>query len=128
MLTIGGTCVYRRDALAYKERVSVYFHLGDVIRRAREKRGWNQDTLGVEAGKYLLDPSETKINKATVSKIERSPYSSEIGTVLRLLAALDMTLCDAHEAMGGSPVTHKDARPQKAAALERSTVKRKRAG
>lgn len=83
--------VYARQHYLYKEAVS-RFGLGDVIRNARKKRGWNQETLGEEAEKFTIPGHrERRINKSTVSKVERDPYSSKLSTVWRLLAALDLS-------------------------------------
>jgi transcriptional regulator with XRE-family HTH domain len=71
--------------------------IGDVIRKERVERGWNQERLGREAEKYALRESDVAINKNTVSKVENEPYSSELGTVWRLLAALSLTFAEVEQ-------------------------------
>jgi transcriptional regulator with XRE-family HTH domain len=76
------------------------FTVGDVIRAARREKRWNQQRLGAEAGKIRIDATDEKIDKSTVSKVERSPYSSRLSTVWRLLAALGLTFEDAEKRVG----------------------------
>lgn len=76
------------------------FTLGDVIRKQRTRRKWNQERLGIEAVKCPLGDDRKAINKSTVSKIENDPYGSKFGTVWRLLAALDLTLSEAERRIG----------------------------
>jgi transcriptional regulator with XRE-family HTH domain len=76
------------------------FHVGDVIERARDQRHWNQEQLGKEAARFPLKGNAGPINKSTVSKIENDPFSSELGTIWRLLAALDLTFSDVERAVG----------------------------
>jgi len=76
------------------------FTIGDVIRKARRARRWNQARLGQEAATFPI-PGQTKpIDKGTVSKVEGDPYGSKFGTVWRLLAAVDLTLTDAEREIG----------------------------
>lgn len=90
-ITNGEITVYRRDAESYKHAVA-RFGLGDVIKKARQARGWTQEELGKKAEEFILSGRRpVRINKNTVSKIETNPYSSEFGTVWRLVAALDLT-------------------------------------
>jgi transcriptional regulator with XRE-family HTH domain len=71
-----------------------------VIRKARTERRWNQTRLGQEATQFPLRDQAKKIDKGTVSKVERDPYGSKFGTVWRLLAALDITLAEAELKIG----------------------------
>ena len=86
------------------------FHVGDVIERTRKERRWNQVRLGAEAANFKLSPKDGPIDKSTVSKVENDPFSSELGTVWRLLAALDLTFADV-EAQTSSPFVHGNAPP-----------------
>jgi HTH-type transcriptional regulator / antitoxin HipB len=56
--------------------------LGNLIRRARKKRGWNQSQLAERVG----------IRQATVSLIETGHPATRLDTLLALLAALDLEL------------------------------------
>jgi len=76
------------------------FTLGDVIRKARIDRRWNQARLGVEAAKFKLREDDVAINKSTVSKVEKAPYTSEFGTIWRLLAALNLKFADVENRVG----------------------------
>lgn len=76
------------------------FTVGDVIRKARDERRWNQQRLGAETARFPLGDQRKPIDKGTVSKVERDPYGSKFGTVWRLLAALNLTLADAERAIG----------------------------
>lgn len=76
------------------------FTIGDVIRKARAGRRWNQTKLGEEAVHFPLGTQVKAIDKGTISKVERDPYGSKFGTVWRLLAALDLTLADAEREIG----------------------------
>lgn len=82
------------------------FTVGDVIRKARDERRWNQTRLGAEAARFPLGDQTKPIDKGTVSKVERDPYGSKFGTVWRLLAALNLTLADAERAIG--PIRRKE--------------------
>jgi hypothetical protein len=73
------------------------FHIGDFIRVARKVRKWNQEKLGLEAARFPIDKSIGKIDKSTVSKVEKEPFTSELGTVWRLLAALGCSFADAEQ-------------------------------
>jgi hypothetical protein len=92
--SIEDTGSYEPSAVGYKERVQDEFTIGDVIRKARQLRRWNQTRLGQEAAKYAIRRTGGPINKSTVSKVETDPYSSEFGTVWRLIAAVGLTLGD----------------------------------
>jgi hypothetical protein len=100
LLTISGGSGYDTQKDAYKNGVPQTFGVGDVIRKARKLRKWNQHRLGVEAKKFTITGNQPKINKTTVSKVEREPFSSEFGTVWRLIAAVGLTLADVEERVG----------------------------
>jgi HTH-type transcriptional regulator/antitoxin HipB len=57
--------------------------IGNIIRRARRKRGMTQAVLGAKAG----------MRQATVSEVEKGLSSARIDTILDLLAALDLEFC-----------------------------------
>lgn len=79
------------------------FTVGDVIRKARDRKRWSQTRLGAEAAHFQFGTDTAPINKSTVSKVERDPYSSEFGTVWRLLAALDLTFAEVEKRIGAPP-------------------------
>ena len=106
MLSIDDTRGYELAPLRYKGTAVTghqEFSIGDVIRKAREARRWNQTRLGQEAARFLIRESDAAIDKSTVSKVERDPYTSELGTVWRLLAAVGLTFADV-ESRVSSPV------------------------
>lgn len=129
---LGGIGTCRPSKVAYNARVAEkppLIHVGVVIERARERRGWNQEQLGDAARRFALG-KERRINKSTVSRIERNPYGSDLATVWRLLAALGLSFCDVEKEIG-TPFEHPDApeRRSRAPASEHSTGKRhKRVG
>lgn len=92
--TIDVTSTCKTAEAGYNQLVPDEFTIGDVIRKARGLRHWNQTRLGKEAAKYGLHSDSKSIDKSTVSKVERDPYSSEFGTVWRLIAAVGLTLAD----------------------------------
>lgn len=94
MLTIDVRGICAGTDAVYKADVPTEFTLGDVIRKARVARRWSQGKLGEEATKFPLRADDIRINKNTVSKVEREPYSSELGTVWRLIAALGLTFAE----------------------------------
>ena len=94
MITPADVCSYDADGRVYNRHVKGSFTIGDVIRKARTERRWNQERLGKEAELYKLTEHHGPINKSTVSKVERNPFTSELGTVWRLLAALGIALED----------------------------------
>jgi transcriptional regulator with XRE-family HTH domain len=125
MGTIGVSTVYGDRLSRYNSAVPAHFTIGDVIRRAREAKNWNQTRLGKEAAKFQLEASATAtpIDKSTVSKVETDPYTSELETVWRLVSALGLTLSDVERRMGDTPFHVLDA------PLERRTAaKHRRAG
>lgn len=102
MLSIDGSSVYAATVIAYNVRVRK-FTVGDVIRKARKDKKWDQERLGREALRFQISGDETKVNKATISKIEgKNPYTSEFGVIWRVLAALDLTFADV-ERLTGAP-------------------------
>lgn len=54
--------------------------IGNLIRRARKKRGWNQSELG----------SKARLRQETISLIETGNPASKLETILAVLAALDL--------------------------------------
>lgn len=91
----GGSEVYVAEVLAYNLRVRDPWTIGDVIRKARKKRAWDQQRLGEEALRFKITGHEQKINKATISKLEGpNPYTSEFGVVWRVLATLELSFAD----------------------------------
>lgn len=104
-----------------------------MIRKARKLRHWNQERLGLEAKKFTFDGAAPAIDKSTVSKIENDPFSSEFGTVWRLVAALGLTLADVERRIA-SPfaadqrLAHRLAEDLHAQAPSRATRRRKPTG
>lgn len=90
---------YTASEASYNWRVSEWT-IGDVIRKARIARHWSQTKLGTEAASYQIGGGTFPINKSTVSKVEKDPYSSELGTVWRLLAALRLTFAEVEGRIG----------------------------
>jgi len=76
------------------------FTIGDVIRKSRMARRWSQTKLGEEAIHFQIGGGTKPINKSTVSKVEHEPFTSELGTVWRLLAALNLTFADVEKRIG----------------------------
>ena len=119
MLSIDGTCVYEPSRIAYNDGVRTGFTIGDVIRQARKRRGWNQERLGAETLRFKILGNEKPVNKATISKIEGAdPYTSEFGVVWRVLAALDISFTEIEERVG-SPFLEQHAAPDKTSARRR---------
>lgn len=54
--------------------------IGNLVRRARKRRGWSQTELGNKAG----------LRQETVSLIESGNPSTKLETILAVLAALDL--------------------------------------
>jgi transcriptional regulator with XRE-family HTH domain len=100
MITTSGRGLYRTESGTYKPQMPHDFTIGDVVRKERQKRKWNQERLGKEAERFALRDGDRPINKSTVSKVEKNPYSSELGTVWRLLAALGLTFSDVERRLG----------------------------
>jgi transcriptional regulator with XRE-family HTH domain len=57
-------------------------HIGEYLRKAREKKGMSQEDLSLEAGYY----------RTYVNKIEKGHYSPSMHTIWRLADALEMDL------------------------------------
>jgi transcriptional regulator with XRE-family HTH domain len=103
LLTPTDRYVYGPAPGAYNQSVTGKLHIGHVIRAARLSKKWNQTRLGEEAAKFITKPGQSAIDKSTVSKVETDPLSSELATVWRLIAALELTFADLEEEVG-SPV------------------------
>ncbi len=56
--------------------------IGNAIRRARKKRGWNQTDLGNAAG----------LRQETISLIESGHAAAKLETILSILSALGLEL------------------------------------
>lgn len=56
--------------------------IGNLIRRARKKRGWTQSMLGAKSG----------FRQETISLIETGNPAAKLETILTILAALDLEL------------------------------------
>lgn len=109
MLTLDDTIKSSPTETGYNQMVPGWT-IGDVIRKERDARGWSQTRLGEEAEQIVLGGSPpTRINKSTVSKVENDPYTSELGTVWRLLAALDLTFTDVERRIGSPPYVKRPA-------------------
>lgn len=54
--------------------------IGNLIRRARKRRGWSQTHLGDKTG----------LRQETISLIERGNPATKLETILAVLAALDL--------------------------------------
>ena len=54
--------------------------IGNLVRRARKRRGWSQTELGEKAG----------LRQETISLIETGNPATKIDTILAVLAALDL--------------------------------------
>lgn len=70
------------------------FTVGDVLRKARLKKKWNQEMLGHEAERFPLPGQNAPIGKNTVSNAELRPYNCKFGTILRLAAALGLSISE----------------------------------
>jgi transcriptional regulator with XRE-family HTH domain len=99
MLTVDSTSSYEASEGRYNWNVHE-FTIGDVIRKARTARRWSQTKLGKEAARFQFGAETTPINKSTVSKVEKDPYSSEFGTVWRLLTALNLKFAEVERRVG----------------------------
>ncbi len=54
--------------------------IGNLVRRARRQRGWNQTQLGLKAN----------LRQETISLIENGNPATRLDTILAVLAALDV--------------------------------------
>ena len=68
--------------------------MGNLVRRARKRLGWNQKALGDKAG----------LRQETISLLENGNPSAKIETILAVLAALDLELQIAPRSKGGMDV------------------------
>jgi transcriptional regulator with XRE-family HTH domain len=116
MITLSLTSGYAPTIDPHTRNVASDFTIGDVIRKSRIARRWSQTKLGREAASFQIGPGTTAINKSTVSKVEREPYTSELGTVWRLLAALGMTFAEAEKRVGTPFVERPKAAARRAGA------------
>jgi len=107
----------------YNARVPHDFTIGDVIRKARTSRHWSQTKLGSEAARFVIDETEKRINKSTVSKVEKDPYSSELGTIWRLMATLGLKFTDVERKVS-TPIVER----AQAGEAPPPAIKRRRAG
>lgn len=115
MLSTAGSDVYEASSVAYNGQVRGTFTIGDMIRKARKERHWDQQRLGEEALRFQIVGNEKKINKATISKLEGSnPYTSEFGVVWRVLATLGLSFTDVERIVGPPFLVEHKAGPAKA--------------
>ncbi len=66
--------------------------IGNLIRRARKRRGWSQTELGEKAG----------LRQETVSLIETGNPATKLDTILAVLAALDLEFRIEPRSKGGN--------------------------
>lgn len=111
MLTQADRGIYETPSDGYNSRVPGDFTLGDLIRKKRLQKNWSQTRLGQEAARCVIRESDGPINKSTVSKVENDPYSSEFGTVWRLVAAVGLTFREIDHRIGLPFLEHKAASP-----------------
>lgn len=69
-------------------------HIGNLIQRARKRRGWNQTQLGDVAG----------LRQETISLIETGNPATRLDTILAVLAALDLEFQIAPRTQGSAHV------------------------
>lgn len=89
-----------RDLAAITVHVTSGFHVGDVIRRTREKRKLTQEQLGKAAAAHVVGPRDGPINKSTVVAAEKTPDRSGLGTICRLMATMGLTFSDVERELG----------------------------
>lgn len=104
-LTVCGDRIYGEVSMCDTGCAVTMFHVGDVIRKARRAKRWNQKKLGEKAAQYRLRDSDTTIDKSTVSAIEKYPFVSGFDYIVRLLATLGVPLAEAFKDVGEAPVT-----------------------
>ncbi len=63
-----------------KELARTPRQIGSIIQRARKQRGWSQSQLAERAG----------LRQATISQVESGEKPAKLGTILAVLAALDL--------------------------------------
>ena len=68
--------------------------IGNLIRRARKKRGFSQAALGEAAG----------VRQETISLIETGNPAARLATILSVLAALDLEIRIAPRSKGGAAI------------------------
>lgn len=66
--------------------------IGNLIRRARKRRGWSQTQLGDKAG----------LRQETISLIETGNPGAKLSTILAVLAVLELELLVAPRSKGTS--------------------------
>lgn len=66
--------------------------IGNLVRRARKRRGWNQTRLGEMAG----------LRQETISLIENGNPATKLDTILAVLAALDLEFLIGPRSKGGA--------------------------
>jgi DNA-binding XRE family transcriptional regulator len=76
---IGKIGTPRRDKYEFELRMDV---LGDAIRSARKQRNLTQEQLGALVG----------VQKAHISKLERSAKNTTLDTILKIFNALNATI------------------------------------
>lgn len=62
--------------------MTISWHVGDVVRKLREAKGWNQTKLGEKAG----------LNKATIVTLENTPDETKTGTLGKTAKALGLDI------------------------------------
>lgn len=85
---------------AYNCAVAHELDIGDLIRKKRKSLGLSQGQLGMLAKPFTVTQEPKAIDPNTVGDVERQPYNSAFETVLRLLAALHVSLAEAEHAVG----------------------------
>ena len=56
--------------------------MGNIIRSRRKELGWTQEVLAEKTG----------LRQATISQIETGSHATRIGTILKVIAVLDLDL------------------------------------
>ena len=74
---------------------SLVFHVGDVVRKLRDRRAWTQDELASKAG----------INKETVVRFERGDGDFRSVTIRGIAAALETTVERIYASVGSDAMT-----------------------
>lgn len=103
---MGRLSVYGLGVGAYNYAQMRRWGMGRLIQEARRERGWNQATLGMEAGKVVVRKDRKPINANTVGDVERDPCGSKMETVVRILAALGLSFTELERQAGHSFVPH----------------------
>jgi transcriptional regulator with XRE-family HTH domain len=63
------------------------WHVGDVVKKLREKKGWSQTELAKEA----------RVHKNTVARIEDGSEGAKSNTLKKIAVALDTTLAKIYQ-------------------------------